>query len=298
MSGFSAIDLTKLPAPDIIEPLDVESILAEMIEDFQSRVPDYDQILESDPAIKLLEAAAYREMLLRARINEAARSVMLAFSRGTTLDHLAAYFGVERQVVDEGDPTARPPVLPTLESDDRLRQRTQLSLEGHSTAGPVGSYIFHALAASPLVKDVDVTSNAPGYVRVTVLSTEDEGGASDALLLDVLNKLNEKHVRPLTDAVSVQSADIVFYAVDAELILYEGPDSDVVLDAAQQALREYVDRHHLLGNDITLSGIYAALHQPGVQRVNLRQPTHDLVMESHSAAWCSEIAVTVGGRDE
>lgn len=162
MSGFSAIDLTKLNAPDIVEQLDFEQVLADMLSDLQSRDSTFTALLESDPVMKVLEVAAYREVLLRARINDASKAVMLASAIGTDLEHLAAYFGVERQLIDPGDEDAIPPIPPSFEDDDRLRKRTQLSLEGHSIAGPVGSYIFHALAASPMVKDVDVASPEPG----------------------------------------------------------------------------------------------------------------------------------------
>lgn len=298
MSGFSAIDLTKLPVPDIVEPLDFETILSEMTADLQSRDPAFNALVESDPAIKILEVAAYRELLLRARINDASRAVMLAYATGNDLDHLAAFFGVVRQVVDPGDADAIPPVPATFESDDRLRKRTQLSLEGHSTAGPVGSYIFHALAASPAVKDVDVTSPSPGRVVVTLLSTDNEGFPSDELTDIVADKLNDKSVRPLTDDVSVQKAEIIHYIVSAELILYEGPDSEVVRQTADEHVRQYVEQHHLLGNDITFSGLYAALHQEGVQRVILQEPSTDIVVASHQAAWCVSVSVTVSGRDE
>lgn len=50
-----------------------------------------------------------------------------------------------------------------------------------------------------------------------------------------------------------------------------------------------------LGYDIALSGLYAALHVSGdVQRVQLIQPTQDLAIAPHEAAWCTEITVTAG----
>ena len=73
------VDLTKLPAPQIIEEPEFEKILEQMRADLHRRAPGFTAgQLESDPAVKLLEALAYREMLLRARINRAARAVMLA----------------------------------------------------------------------------------------------------------------------------------------------------------------------------------------------------------------------------
>ncbi|WP_217492137.1 hypothetical protein [Veronia pacifica] len=120
----SAINLSKLTAPDVVESLDYETILGEMLADLRKRLPSFSSTVESDPAYKILEVAAYRELLLRQRVNEAARSVMLAFSSRGDLDQLAALFNVVRR---DG------------ESDESLRMRLPLSLEGLSTAGPRGA---------------------------------------------------------------------------------------------------------------------------------------------------------------
>lgn len=298
MSGFTAIDLAKLPSPEVVEQLDYEQILADMLADLRARDEQFTALVESDPAYKILEIAAYRETLLRARINDAARAVMLAYARGSDLDNLAGFFGVERQLVDPGDSEAIPPIPPTYEDDNRFRKRVQLSLEGHSTAGPIGSYVYHSLAADPHVKDVDVASPSPGEVVVTVLSDDGQGIPSDDLLGAVDVKLNAEDVRPLTDYVTVQAAEILTYRIEASLMLYSGPDAAVVKAAAIEAVTDYVRRHHLLGNDITLSGLYAALHKEGVQRVELTEPSTNIVVEPHQAAWCVDIEVTVGGRDE
>ena len=91
------IDMSKLPAPAIIEPLDFEGVFAELAADFRERFPDFDALVESDPAIKLMEAFAYREVLLRARVNAAAKACMLAYAAGADLDNIAANFGVQRK---------------------------------------------------------------------------------------------------------------------------------------------------------------------------------------------------------
>ncbi len=62
-----------------------------------------------------------------------------------------------------------------MESDDRFRMRIPLSLEGHSTAGPVGAYKFHTFSVSAAVKDVAVLSPAPGQVDVIVLTASENG---------------------------------------------------------------------------------------------------------------------------
>ncbi len=91
------IDLSRLPSPDIIEELDYEKILEAMKDALSTALPEWTaRDLESDPAVKVLEVAAYRELLLRQRMNEAARALMIAYSLRSNLDQLGANFGVER----------------------------------------------------------------------------------------------------------------------------------------------------------------------------------------------------------
>lgn len=91
------IDLSKLPAPQLIEELDYEAILNEMRKKLRELLPEWTGYeLESDPANKVLEVAAYREMLLRQRVNEAVRGVLIAFAQGSDLDQLAAFYPEKR----------------------------------------------------------------------------------------------------------------------------------------------------------------------------------------------------------
>jgi len=305
MSQFVAIDLSQIPAPQVVESLDFEQILAERKASLVSYYPEAEQAavaaqleLESDPRTKMLQESAYREILLRARINGAAKAVMLAYAIGEDLDNMGALFGVQRLEISPADPTATPPVEAVYESDSDFRYRIQLSLEGLSVAGPEGAYIFHALSASGLVLDASATSPNPGEVVVTVLSRDGDGTPSAQLLADVESALADDSVRPLTDYVQVQAATILPYQVQATLYFLSGPDRTVVMANAQTAIEAYTEGQHKLGLDITLSGIYAALHQPGVQRVDLDSPTANLVVDRQSAAYCTAISLTDGGLDE
>lgn len=277
------IDLSKIAPPDVVEDLDFEAIYQELLADFRRLYPEWTASLESDPVVKLLELAAYREMLIRARINDAARACMLAYATGTDLEHLAALLGVTRLVNDESE-----------ELDDRLRFRAQMALEGETVAGSRGSYIFHALSASNLVKDVAVDSPVPGEVRITVLSTDGNGVPSAELIAEVDAYLSAEERRPLTDLVTVEAAEIVPFSVEATLNVYPGPASAPILAAAQAAVSSYVTEHAKLGHDITLSGLYACLHQPGVQRVVLSNPATDVVIGERQAGHCTSILVTSG----
>jgi len=298
--GFTAIDLAQLPVPDVIEVIDFETILAEMKADLISRDASLADVLqlESEPVVKLLEVCAFRETVLRQRVNEAAKANMLAYALGTDLDNLGALFGVTRLLIDAGDPDAVPPVPATYEADDDYRRRITLALEGYSTAGPEGAYIFHALSADGDVLDASAISPTPGDVVVTVLSRTGDGTAGQALLDAVDATLSAESVRPLTDHVTVQSAAIIDYAITATLYFYAGPGSTEVMAAAQTAAEAYTAEQHALGRDVTLSGIYAALHQPGVQRVDLTAPAADIVVDRQQATYCTAITLTNGGIDE
>lgn len=300
MSGFSAIELDKLPVPNVIEALDYETILSEMKTTLIELDPNMADVLalESEPATKLLQVCALRELLLRQRINEATKAVMLAYAIGPDLDQIAARYNVERLLIDAGDANAFPPVEPTYEADNDFRRRVQLSLEGFSTAGPEGAYIFHALSADGDVLDASATSPTPGNVLVTVLSRTGDGTAGAPLLAAVDAILSADDVRPLTDQVAVQSATIQNYSVAADLYFYSGPDSAVVMAEAELQLNAYVNAQHRLGHDITLSGIYAALHQPGVQRVELTSPASNIAVNRTSAPHCTGITLTLAGYDE
>ena len=91
--------------------------------------PAFDALVESDPAYKLLELAAYFKALLVQRGNDAARAVMPAYAQGADLDQIAARYNVARQVIDAGDPEALPPVPPVLEGDSDFRRRMLLAFE-------------------------------------------------------------------------------------------------------------------------------------------------------------------------
>lgn len=293
--GFSAIDLSQLPAPDMVQAVDYEAELTAMLADLRTRAPEFDALVESDPAYKLLELAAYFRVLTLQRVNDGGRAVMPASATGADLDQIAARYGVARLTIDPGDPLALPPLLPVMETDTDLRRRMLLSFEGLSTAGPVGAYIFHALGADPDIADASVQSPAPGEVLVTVLSRTGDGSAAPGVLAAALAALSSDDVRPLCDQVAVQAAEIITYAVSATLTVYPGPDSGVVREAAETAVRAYAEAQHRLGRDVTLSGLYAALHQPGVQKVTLNAPAADLSIHDGQAAYCTGTTVQLGG---
>lgn len=302
---MATIDLSQLPAPDVVETLDYETLLAERKATLISLYPADQQeavartlSLESEPIVKLLQENAYREVILRQRINEAAEANMVAWANGADLDQLGANNGVVRLTLTAADDSAIPPVAAVMESDDDFRLRVASAFEGLSVAGPTGAYEFHAKSADGRVSDATAISPSPACVTVTVLSREADGVAAADLLAVVDAALNDENVRPVADRLTVQSAAIVNYSVDAVLYIYPGPEAEPVRAAAEAKLQAFVSAQRRLGRDIRQSALYAALHVEGVQRVQLNEPAQDVVLDKTQAGYCTGYTITVGGSDE
>lgn len=250
--------------------------------------------LESEALVQLLREDSYREMVLRQDVQDASLDNMLAFAQGAALDHLGAFYGVARQIIQAADDTTSPPIPEILEDDARLRRRVQLAPEGMTNAGTPGSYIFHGLSASPLVKDIDpAETETPGESLITVLSTEGDGTASADLLGIVEADLTLR--RPLGAKLIVQSAAILAFELHAVLAVDEGPDAELVRQASEASLLAYVADNHQLGRDVNLARLYAAAAVEGVRNVTFGAFGSDLLVGPQEAAFCSALTVSVGG---
>ncbi|EEY10971.1 TPA: baseplate assembly protein [Mannheimia haemolytica] len=292
------VDLSKLPAPKVLEELDYETLLAERKAKFLSLYPESERsvmaarlALESEPITKLLQENCYLQLLERQRINSAAQATMLAYATGTDLDVIGGNYNVARKVIQTEDLTARPPKQEILEQDEDFRLRIQLAFEGLSVAGPRNAYIFHALSAHEKVADVSVSSPTPASVLVTVMSSDNNGIPTSDILQAVRNRLNDEDIRPIGDRVTVQACTNSNYQIRAKLHLYRGPEIEPIKQVATEKIGQYVKEKRRLGRDISLSGIYSALHLEGVQRVELLEPTADIVLNSTQAGLCTNITI-------
>ena len=290
------VDLSELPAPDVLEPLDFEDTYSEALGVFRGHMgQNWTASLESDPVTKLLEVASYIKLGNRARVNDAAKAQLLAYATGTDLDHLAANVNLKRLVIQAADPLAVPPVEAVMESHDALRERVQLAYEGLTTAGPRNSYILHARNASALVADATAESPKPACVDVTVLGLEGDGTAGPQILALVAAAVNDDDVRPVGDRVTVRGAEILRYRVDAVLHMKgSGPENDAALTEAIRRLEAWINPRRRLGVEVARSGVDAQLHVAGVGRVELKD-WQDLKPTKAQAAYCTGYTVVLGG---
>lgn len=302
---MATLDLSQLPAPDVVETLDYETLLAERKATLISLYPAEQQAavartlaLESEPIVKLLQENAYREVILRQRVNEAARAVMLAYATGADLDQIGANYNVQRLTLTPADNSTLPPTAAVMESNNDFLMRIQQSFEGLSVAGPTGAYEWHARSADGRIADASAISPSPANVTITVLAREGDGSASVELLAQVNAALNDEDVRPVADRVHVQSAAIVDYQVSATLYLYDGVVAGPCLADAQDKLAKFLLEQRRLGRSIRRQAYASVLRVAGVEYVELSAPPDDIILDKTQAGNCTDTQIAIGARDD
>ncbi|GKS79300.1 MULTISPECIES: baseplate assembly protein [Wolbachia] len=250
--------------PNIIEPLNFEEILSRMKEELVRRDSSFTALVENDPAIKVLEVAAWRELLLRERINEAVKSNLLKFAGGEDLDRLAEFYGVERE---------------KEEDDERFRKRIKARIVGWSTGG---NYRFQALSADRRVKDALVESKVPGSVEISILSTElSTNGIASEELLDIVGKqVTRDDIRVLTDTITVVGCNIIEINIHSRISI-KRPD---IIETVKKKFIEKFETTKRLGWKVTRSWIIANLFVEGVENVELIEPREDVVVLGNECA--------------
>lgn len=318
---FQDVDLSRLPPP-AVETLDYEAIFAARIAEFKARweevrtryptLPPFDvEMLETDPVVIVEQADSYHEMLMRGRVNDAVRAVLLATSWGATLDHLGSRVGTVRF---DG------------EADEPFRRRIQIAYEALSTAGPYGAYVWHTLSAYPGIKDAvaygpEEAFVSPGEAWVSVLSDAGNGTPSLAMLHAVAERLGAweirpsggspinvwdrenataQRARPLTDKVIVAAAQIVPYQIKGTLFIRPGPDRNVVFQEAVSRINAMALDRHRIGSAVPISLILSAAHavdttgRSEIEEVEIETPANDVGGVAHIAPWCTGIEFEIG----
>lgn len=282
-----ALDLTSLPPPAVIESLDFEAVVDALIDDviqrFTAAGVDYDVgNLATDPVKIILEAAAYRETLLRARINDAARANLVVFATKSDLDHLASFYDVVR--------------LPG-EEDDPLRARTILAIQARSPGGSAFWYAAAAKRADVRIRDVAVfREEFLPIIHIAILSGLNGGIPDQAMLDAVTAEVSSDRVRLVNDRLVVEAAvgTVVNIAADVWLL----PDTPMsVFDGLEQRLREAWTKETGIGFDLERSWIEARLHAIGVKKVVVKEPTSTVIVPSGTAIAIGSITLTMKGRD-
>jgi phage-related baseplate assembly protein len=279
---IAGLDLQTLPPAEIIEPLNYDAILAEYVELFNSRFPDYNVgALETDPVKIALEVGAYRELLLRARMNDVARANLLYYATGGDLDQLAAFYDVTRLL---------------NETDVRFRDRVVLAISGRSTGGTVERYKFVALSADVNIRDVAVWRKNPSpVIGVSVLNTLNDGVAYPEMLTSVMAALTDPAVQMVNDQFAIESAVTTTVNVTANVWLLPSTLQSTFVELPEALRAKWIEEGGL-GRDLTKAWLVSRLMQAGIQKVELLTPSADTVVNFHQAVALGTVTLNYMGR--
>lgn len=281
------IDLSNLTTPGVIETVSYASILDQAIEDLKLRFAiagvTYDVgNLETDPAKILVEVSSAREIIVRQRINDAAKANLIAYATGSDLDHLAAFYDVTRLAG---------------ENDIQLRARVVLAIQARSPGGSSYWYKQAALRADTRIKDVVVYRETfwP-IIHVAVLSSLDGGVPDQAMLDAVTAEIMSDRVRLLNDTIIVEAA--VTQTVDITADIWLLPDaSATIIDILEPHLRYVWQEESGVGFDLEISWLESRLHVEGVKKVVVTSPSASIINSEGSATALGTVTLTNRGRD-
>jgi len=252
--------------PKMVKSLDFEKILAERKAKLLSLFDGEQQnsvaeilALESEPMVKLLQEASYRELHLHARINDAAVSNLILYATGTDLNEIARLFDLVRM---HG------------ESDNRFRYRLLNRIAALAGNGTREYYIYTAMGISTLVTDVDVVQPWPGSVSVVAWVTGDDQEILE--LIDAALQSDEKKML----GVEISTRQAKPKSIPVIATVYRTRSAPINLH--QQLIDSWpqlLDEHAAMGKSISKSWIISVLHRPGVASIELQMDENTVALE-------------------
>ena len=185
------------------------------------------------------------------------------------------------------------------ESDTAFYNRMRESEESYTTAGPRGSYAYHAKSVSSQISDVSAESPEDGVADVRIMLYG--GKLPDKELIDrVQEYLSADDIRPMTDKVIVAAPDTIEF--DIEATYYIPRDKAATTKEIKQAVELATENYTLwqtskMGRDINPSYFNAMLMESGIKRVDITTPVFTEIPKG-SVAVLRNCNVTFGGVED
>lgn len=319
----------QLPAPEAIARPDFDQYLADFkakyVERIRAKDPELadsvEQMLGNEGELLTKMAETFTVMLTNEiqRRNQQVLAMLPGYSKGKNLDNVVAHHGIERQVLDPGDPAAFPPIPPVMESDDdlllryflaphapaagsrlqykalclMLDERPVITLDKPADNQVRLTYTFESNGLAAQIKDGVGRRTAPGQVKVPILA-RDNGGVPTAEQLDGVRAVFARdHVIPETDEVTVAAAELVDWQADVIAWVHAGPDTAVLQQAMTAAVDDYAESVRMLEGEVQLSMLDHVLHKAGAAKLQIDSPPADVVCAYDQAPRCTSVSVEV-----
>lgn len=280
----TAIDLSRLPAPEAIESLDFETLYSGFKTRFLAywndlrtqdpTLPEYNTTsLESEPAGIVGEAWSYLRLLDRARVNDAFKALLAPLATGSNLDALVAGRNLVRRVAQPATSSS----AAKMEGDAALLHRYLESFDAPA-AGSAGRYLYDAWHAWPQSEDKTV---GLWDARVNGRAVHNRRGDTDLVIIGPFGRLptfeelatvraavTDPNRAPEACGITVLSAHRVEY--QASLVIEVpgiGPSAEIVKQEAITRVTNAARDRILIGGEIPDGFLAAAAYGNGVIKV-------------------------------
>jgi phage-related baseplate assembly protein len=321
-----------LPKPEIITTPNFddlfetikENVLTYLSENAPDDVADVTETFDNEAELLTKFTQAFT-VILQSHFRQMNAQALQMFGMYATddkmVDLIASQLGVERQILDKGDPNAFPVIPPTMESNDALLTRYYLAAYALATTGTRSGYRFNAmtLGGRPKVtvesptqskvvvtydfeshemsgqtKDAQARRVAPGEVDCFILGHANDGMPTEALIAATQAYMQRDDIAQETDLLTVKAPMIQSWSCEAELYIRKGADADVVKEAAYSAVQDYANQQHRLGGSIEPSMLYSVLLKTtGAHRGDLIDPLEPIRCQYNEAPYIDSIQITI-----
>jgi len=299
---MSMIDLTRLPAPTIIEEIDYEAMQRAFLARYKAQwtiestvdptLPQWDvDELETDPVVIASQPWTFLRQLDRARVNDAVCAVLAPLAKGDDLDNVVARIGVERLTITPATATE----AAVMESDERLLTRYLLAF-ARPAAGSPERYLYEAMTAWPTLLHAAVIGRAVhgrrGDVDLVIAGPGGRDATADELSL-VRAACGSTSVKPEATALNVLRATRRVYTVAGRIVVPPGPDAEAVRTEAVARLAVAGAARMLIGAEVPRDLLSGAIYGLSVTRADLTAPAADIPADPYTIPVQGDVSLTV-----
>lgn len=233
-----------------------------------TRVTTSDQsiVFETDEDVYVPATSAYADVSATCQTEGAAGNGYLSGQLNVCVDLFNYYSSVTNiTMTDSGSDAA---------TDDEFYDLLVTGQDAYTSAGAKGAYEFYARKVSTDIRDVVVNSPTPCVVHIYAVM-KDGTLASSETKAAILDACNDEDIRPLTDFVSVEDAELVTYDINMTYYLSrDSTESAATIQAnVEEAVQEYISWENAkIGRDINPSKLNQLVLAAGAKRTVITSP--------------------------
>lgn len=208
---------------------------------------------ESDPLIKTLEIAAYRELMIRQKIQDLLNASLLSSAQGNDLKKLAELF-FDQETISK------------INNDNEIREKISDFWKNtpYSTTGTRSAYEFYTRKFIPEAKDISISTESNQIIIYVLLQNN-----FDLSPLEKAEKnLNDPSIRRLTDKIIVKPVEIIEYDIEIAIKLPPYYSEDIKSILSEKVCLK-ADQLFLIHRNIATINFNKVIYHPDITEYNI-----------------------------